>query len=510
MNQTDAEIPLMYRPPQVENPLQVMGQVQSLRNMAQQGQALGLENQQRQMQMQSQQAMRQAYLDSNGDINKVPGLALKNGAQPQDVQALVSHVIEQKKNLAQLDEATVNTKAKVADRLAGMGQAAINAKDPISTQSAWDAFRQEAAKHADPNDPQFAQLYPAQYPGADDAQMRVNRLKSIQQLSTEAHQTIIATNAQDTAKARLLSAQAVKEGQDQTTHDKAVGDTAKYLSGLSAQDYLTALPHVQGSNPTVGAAFTPDMAGNAQRILRVGMTPAQVQAAQHQDTAEQHAQDTAAETARHNQADEGIAQDRLDFKKTQQAKTQTASDKADQAVVGKAMRDESRLNMARTKLGQALSGGKFYLEADVNGNLKPQKPIAGDDETKADQMRDMQASYDRLSEQLKDTVETKNNAFTRLGVTPKVSTEQAHAAIDAGSQQLQKDIAGKDPNAPAKNQPNADITEVTKPKPQPVPSPALPQAAIATLKEGIDTKFDNGQTWTIKNGKPVQVQAPGQ
>jgi hypothetical protein len=34
----------------------------------------------------------------------------------------------------------------------------------------------------------------------------------------------------------------------------------------------------------------------------------------------------------------------------------------------------------------------------------------------------------------------------------------------------------------------------------------LPQAAVAQLKEGVHTKFANGQTWTLQNGKPVQVQ----
>jgi hypothetical protein len=36
-------------------------------------------------------------------------------------------------------------------------------------------------------------------------------------------------------------------------------------------------------------------------------------------------------------------------------------------------------------------------------------------------------------------------------------------------------------------------------------TPALPPQAAASLKEGVHTTFGNGQTWTLQNGKPVQV-----
>ena len=38
--------------------------------------------------------------------------------------------------------------------------------------------------------------------------------------------------------------------------------------------------------------------------------------------------------------------------------------------------------------------------------------------------------------------------------------------------------------------------------------PQLPAAAVSALKEGINTTFANGQTWTLKNGQPTQVQVP--
>lgn len=35
---------------------------------------------------------------------------------------------------------------------------------------------------------------------------------------------------------------------------------------------------------------------------------------------------------------------------------------------------------------------------------------------------------------------------------------------------------------------------------------ALPKEAAAQLKEGVQTKFGNGQTWTLKSGKPVRLK----
>jgi hypothetical protein len=58
-------------------------------------------------------------------------------------------------------------------------------------------------------------------------------------------------------------------------------------------------------------------------------------------------------------------------------------------------------------------------------------------------------------------------------------------------------FTGGTPGSPTPNQPGGS---------QPQSAPQLPQAALAQLKEGHDTKFANGQTWTLKNGQPVQVQ----
>jgi hypothetical protein len=49
--------------------------------------------------------------------------------------------------------------------------------------------------------------------------------------------------------------------------------------------------------------------------------------------------------------------------------------------------------------------------------------------------------------------------------------------------------------------------EYRKSNPTPAaPTTALPANAVSSLKEGIKTTFGNGQVWTLKDGKPVQVK----
>jgi hypothetical protein len=46
------------------------------------------------------------------------------------------------------------------------------------------------------------------------------------------------------------------------------------------------------------------------------------------------------------------------------------------------------------------------------------------------------------------------------------------------------------------------------PSAKPAAAPAAPASSLPVnlLKEGVETSFKNGQTWTLKNGKPTQVK----
>jgi hypothetical protein len=75
------------------------------------------------------------------------------------------------------------------------------------------------------------------------------------------------------------------------------------------------------------------------------------------------------------------------------------------------------------------------------------------------------------------------------------------AAYEARLEEIRKEVQTQykvRPDAPA---PAASGGAPAKPAAAPTSSPP-----VSLLKEGVETKFKNGQTWTLKNGKPVQVK----
>lgn len=58
---------------------------------------------------------------------------------------------------------------------------------------------------------------------------------------------------------------------------------------------------------------------------------------------------------------------------------------------------------------------------------------------------------------------------------------------------------------PPAGAPPVSAAPAAAPAPAEAAAPALPETAAATLREGVHTKFGNGQTWTKKDGVPVQV-----
>lgn len=66
----DPNISLSYQPPQIQNPLSTLAQVQALKNQQLQSQSGQLELQQQQLNMQQQQAVMRAFANSGGDMDK--------------------------------------------------------------------------------------------------------------------------------------------------------------------------------------------------------------------------------------------------------------------------------------------------------------------------------------------------------------------------------------------------------------------------------------------------------
>jgi hypothetical protein len=78
------------------------------------------------------------------------------------------------------------------------------------------------------------------------------------------------------------------------------------------------------------------------------------------------------------------------------------------------------------------------------------------------------------------------------------------AAYEARLEAIRKEVETQ-----YKIRPDAAAPAATAPAAAPSAKPAATPSStppVSLLKEGVETKFKNGQTWTLKNGKPVQVK----
>src|SRR5690349_19346288 len=90
-------VALEIKPPQSQSPLEILSQLGDQRSRNLQQQALTMENQQRQMDLQDQQTARQAYMDSGGDMGKFQQLLMQRGASPKMVTQIQQQVLNTKK-----------------------------------------------------------------------------------------------------------------------------------------------------------------------------------------------------------------------------------------------------------------------------------------------------------------------------------------------------------------------------------------------------------------------------
>lgn len=125
------------------------------------------------------------------------------------------------------------------------------------------------------------------------------------------------------------------------------------------------------------------------------------------------------------------------------------------------------------------------------------------------QLRDQLAEIEKISATT-STPGTKNEYLEKLKadleLTQKdivANRERIRQEVEAESQNARGDGTGSTVKTPAAS-PSSTKSKST-PAPAASPSTSLPPEAAARLKEGVVTKFSNGQKWTKKNGAPVQV-----
>ena len=129
--------------PQELDPASSVGRIMQLRNLSQAGQlqqeqlqTAKLENQQRQMAVQSQTAIQKAYMDAQGDPDKTVQLAAQYGARPVDLLSLRSTMLKQKADTLDL----VAKQGTVAKQQADLMQGAhdqLAAMDPSQRAQAY-------------------------------------------------------------------------------------------------------------------------------------------------------------------------------------------------------------------------------------------------------------------------------------------------------------------------------------------------------------------------------------
>lgn len=146
------------------DPLAEMGKVASLRNLGQQSQENQLAIQEKQMQLQDQQAMTSAMHEWDGkDLSQLPGLVLKHGGSAQAVFGLKQKTLEQQKtysDIAHTDAETGGNQLKNLqtknDLLLGSLKAATDGPDETLGQRLQTAA--QGAVQQGILDPQHAQV----------------------------------------------------------------------------------------------------------------------------------------------------------------------------------------------------------------------------------------------------------------------------------------------------------------------------------------------------------------
>lgn len=107
-----------YNPPQQQNPLEMLAGVQSIKNQQQQGQAITLENQQRQIALNDQKAMTSAMHEWDGsNYDSLIPLVVKNGGSANAVIGLKQKLLEQQKTKSDIAAQDATTGSKNLETL---------------------------------------------------------------------------------------------------------------------------------------------------------------------------------------------------------------------------------------------------------------------------------------------------------------------------------------------------------------------------------------------------------
>lgn len=179
-------------------------QAMALKSQMQQQQMGNLEIQQKQMDLQDQQNLRQAYQQSGGDLDKFSQLATQKGVSPKAMFAVQQSITQQKQAYANLQKDQLDLLNRQAGTISDVVQNLQSMPDDNARAAAWDGARETLRSRGGVP---VGQL-PETYPGPDWLQKEV--------IQTTSHKQLL-----DQAQAEAESKAKVGEQQSQTALNTA-------------------------------------------------------------------------------------------------------------------------------------------------------------------------------------------------------------------------------------------------------------------------------------------------
>jgi hypothetical protein len=173
-------------PVQSQNPLETLAQMQEMRARGQQMQAVGMENQQRALDLQDQQIGRQAYMDSGGDMNKYQQLLMQRGVSPKMAMQTQQQLLTTRKTLAETGKAELENNQARHDQARGE-LTALEGLPDAQKAAQYPAVMQSLNQRGLLNDQEYKdwiQQNPS-YPGSDVMKLGINHLATGSQLTKE-------------------------------------------------------------------------------------------------------------------------------------------------------------------------------------------------------------------------------------------------------------------------------------------------------------------------------------
>lgn len=507
---TNATIAMSVRPPQVQDPIQMMQGVATLRAMGQESQLrdrhmqqYDLENKQRQRAMEGQQKM--ADLMSQHTTQVDGGFVTDHGAVEDGLakagfgaEALKYGIDRRANEKAQLENHKTQME-NLKHQVDMVGQLA----GPVVSTYDRDIANPDAAKRTPPD-----QLN-AMYQDAHTRALRMGLMKPGDEPDTIlSPDGTVNSEAMNRVRSHYQSAMSAYDQANKQQHDMDYAlNINKFQQELLREAPKTEQAWLQHASQLLGTADTEQHWDAAIANLRQAKAPASVinqfgavwtpegqkRASELGMTPEQREMN-AERKERQSQLDQyrqdmlGLRDESLQFRKTMASiiHNQTANSKAvdnrqSRTEFDKAAREEDDLHTTRLQLGSAIGRAQSAIQAgggklnatdgltyiDKHGNAKPMSTASAESGQTAEALLDdMTARYKGLTGTLKRVMGDKYDAMGRLGGQPQVSLQDAIGKIDEGDAKLFPGTAKKTDPPPAKADTGAALPPAGSPPPK--------------------------------------------